>query len=131
MSLIDSKLLLLRLYPFINIHYYFQRCSNLENLNFDWILLGSATGKSPIALPEKFEQLLVKIEYGNSVFCLYALKDWLTETSKAFRAGYGMSENTYNIYTGVNITITTVMLEAWRQGSVDNSASTAVTVYYR
>jgi len=119
------------LYPFINIHYYFQRCSNLENLNFDWILLGSATGKSPIALPEKFEQLLVKIEYGNSVFCLYALKDWLTETSKAFRAGYGMSENTYNIYTGVNITITTVMLEAWRQGSVDNSASTAVTVYYR
>lgn len=26
-----TKLLLLRLYPFINIHYYFQRCSNLEN----------------------------------------------------------------------------------------------------
>lgn len=24
-----TKLLLLRLYPFINIHYYFQRCSNL------------------------------------------------------------------------------------------------------
>ena len=105
--------------------------SNLENLNFDWILLGSATGKSPIALPEKFEQLLVKIEYGNGVFCVYALKNWLTETNKAFRAGYGMSENTYNIYTGVNITITTVTLEAWRQGNVDNSASTVVTVYYR
>lgn len=27
-----TKLLLLRLYPFINIHYYFQRCSNLESL---------------------------------------------------------------------------------------------------
>lgn len=42
-----------------------------------------------------------------------------------------MSENTYNIYTGVNITITTVTLEAWRQGSVDNSVSTVVTVYYK
>lgn len=110
---------------------FYQKCSNLENLNHDWILLGSATGKSPIALPEKFEQLLVKIEYGNGVFCVYALKDWLTENSKAFRAGYGMSENTYNIYTGVNITITTVTLEAWRQGSVDNSVSTVVTVYYK
>lgn len=29
---IDAKLLLLRLYPFINIHYYFQRCSNLAGL---------------------------------------------------------------------------------------------------
>lgn len=115
----------------VTIHFLLITNSNLENLNFDWILLGSATGKSPIALPEKFEQLLVKIEYGNSAFCLYALKDWLTETNKAFRTGYGMSENTYNIYTGVNITITTVTLEAWRQGSVDNSASTVVTVYYK
>lgn len=31
--IVGAKLLLLRLYPFINIHYYFQRCSNLaENL---------------------------------------------------------------------------------------------------
>lgn len=27
--IVGAKLLLLRLYPFINIHYYFQRCSNL------------------------------------------------------------------------------------------------------
>ena len=93
-------------------------------------MAGEVTGKVSIALPETFNELLI-VKNGSSSQCfsIHIIKDVLTSTAKCFRSGSYYKDS--KSYFGVNVTLTSVILEGSFQNDSDIASSTVTSVYYK
>ena len=107
------------------------------NNSFQWKLIGSVTGKTPITLPSNFSEILVIVKANNENYNFNIPKMYLDETNKMFSHGKGLhiSETTYLVQIRISISTNKVVLNDARGSEntsiKDYSSKTVTTAYYR
>lgn len=107
------------------------------NNSFQWKLIGSATGKTPIALPSNFSEILVIVQMKDYFYNFNIPKLYLDETNKLFCHGQGLhiGESTYLVQVRISISINNVALNDARASQntslKDNTSTAIITAYYR
>ena len=110
---------------------------SLVNNSFQWKLIGSATGTTPITLPSNFSEILVVVKMNDYFYNFNIPKLYLDETNKTFCHGQGLNPGGAYYLTQIKIliSINNVALSDARtssNASITNNISTAITTaYYR
>lgn len=107
------------------------------NSSFQWKLIGSATGTTPITLPSNFSEILVIVKMDDEFYNFNIPKLYLDETNKSFYHGKGLNFDAKYYLTQVRILISTnkVALRDARGSAnaslTDYTSTTIITAYYR
>lgn len=107
------------------------------NNSFQWKLIGSAKGKTPITLPSNFSEILVIVKANNENYNFNIPKLYLDETNKMFSHGKGLhiSGATYLVQIRIIISTNNVALNDARGSQnasiTDYSSKSVTTAYYR
>ena len=109
----------------------------LLNNSFQWKLIGSATGTTPITLPSNFSEILVIVKTDDEFYNFNIPKLYLDETDKSFCHGKGLNISGVVYLSQIRILISTnnVALRDARgsrnDSSIDNTSTAIITAYYR
>lgn len=99
---------------------------SLNNIDFSWKLVGTATGSKEISLPTDFNELYIKA--GSS----FAVIPRVVLTSKQeFFIGSGGYFTNSKRYCSFKVSTTSVILNKFTTDDSDVTSSTTTTVYYR
>ena len=107
------------------------------NNSFQWKLIGSATGTTPITLPPNFSEILVIVKMNDYFYNFNIPKLYLDETDKTFCHGQGLyiSNSTYLVQIRISISTNNVALRDARGSQnaslIDNTSKSIITAYYR
>ena len=107
------------------------------NNSFQWKLIGSATGTTPITLPSNFSEILVIVKMNDYFYNFNIPKLYLDETNKTFCHGKGLNPGGSYYLTQIRILISTNKValrdaKASRDDSLtDNTSKAIITAYYR
>ena len=107
------------------------------NNSFQWTLIGSATGTTPITLPSNFSEILVIVKTNDEFYNFNIPKLYLDETDKSFCHGKGLNPGGAYYLSQIRILISTnnVALRDAKSSQnaslKDNTSTAIITAYYR
>ena len=117
----------------VTIHFLLITNSNLEELdkNFEWTLLGSVTGTTPIVLPLKFSEITIIVHWSTKDvnYAYYLCKAALTEKERRYFQGF--NNNAGSQACIIKASISQLYCSNMFVDNNDVTSSAIISVYYR
>ena len=101
------------------------------NNKFEWKFLKSVTGKTPISLPENFNELFICCNLNKDHYTNIIPKVILSTTSKNFNINGRKTSSSYGAGATSDISLSSYVLRFLYSNDVDRSQETTSTIYYR
>lgn len=105
--------------------------TNEINNKFEWKFLKSVTGKTPISLPENFNELFICCNLNNDHYTNIIPKVILSTTSKNFNINGRKTSSSYGAGATSDISLSSYVLRFLYSNDVDRSQEATSTIYYR
>lgn len=105
--------------------------ANEINNKFEWKFLKSVTGKTPISLPENFNELFICCNLNNDHYTNIIPKVILSTTSKNFNINGRKTSSSYGAGATSDISLSSYVLRFLYSNDVDRSQEATSTIYYR
>lgn len=104
---------------------------NEINNKFEWKFWKSVTGKTPISLPENFNELFICCNLNKDHYTNIIPKVILSTTSKNFNINGRKTSSSYGAGVTSDISLSSYVLRFLYSNDVDRSQETTSTIYYR
>ncbi len=108
------------------------RVTTLEDINKNWILIGSVTGVNDnISFPSSYKELNILAQYGKNVLPFFLTKLYVSSITDYSQPILGFSSANKDSYFQLYLTSTYVRLVTAEYEGVFVGPSSALIVYYR